>query len=246
MWEWSTKWGMDIHPLKTCVIHFGYHNQKHDYYLNGTNIMKVTSAKDLGVIINDSCSPSDHVANITRKANGVLSQLRRSFISRNKDVVINLFKVFVRPIIESAGPVWCPFERQYIDEIEKIQRRATKMVPGLGHLEYNDRLQHCRLTTLEHRRHRGDLILVYKMLNGFSYVNNDQFFCFMSQRHDVATRSSENGLMIAEKCHLDLRKYFFTNRIVKMWNDLPIEARETDSVNSFKMIYDEWFSTQAN
>ena len=81
------------------------------------------------------------------------------------------------------------------------------------------------------------------MLNGFSYVNNDQFFCFMSQRHDVATRSSENGLMIAEKCHLDLRKYFFTNRIVKMWNDLPIEARETDSVNSFKMIYDEWFST---
>ena len=63
---------MDIHPLKTCVIHFGYYNQKFDYHLNGTKITKVTSAKDLGVKINDSCSPSDHVIDITRKANGVL------------------------------------------------------------------------------------------------------------------------------------------------------------------------------
>jgi len=46
--------------------------------------------------------------------------------------------------------------------------------------------------------------------------------------------------MVVEKCHLDVRKYFFTNRIVELWNDLPIEAREADCVNSFKMFYDDW------
>ena len=240
VWEWSRKWGMDIHPLKTCVMHFGYHNQKFDYYLNGTKISKVTSAKDLGVIISESCSPSDHVANIARKANSVLSQLRRTIISRNRDVVVNLFKVFVRPIIEAAGPAWSPYEKQFIDQIEKIQRRATRMIPGIGHLTYEDRLIQCRLPTLEQRRTRGDLIHVYKMLNGFLHINNENFFCFVNQRHNVTTRSSENNLMIAEKCRLDVRKYFFKNRIVQMWNNLPIEAREAASVNSFKMLYDEW------
>jgi len=140
----------------------------------------------------------------------------RTIISRNSDVVVNLFKVFVRPIIESAGPAWSPHEKQLIDQIEKIQRRATRMISGIGHLEYEDRLKHCRLPTLEQPRVRGDLIHVYKMLNGFLHVNSGEFFSFVRQRHDVATRSSENNHMVVEKCHLDVRKYFFTNRIVEL------------------------------
>ena len=233
---------MDIHPLKTCVLHFGYYNKKYDYYLNGTQINKVTVAKDLGVLINDSCSPSDHIAEITRKANGVLSQLHRTIICRNKDVFINLFKIFVRPIVESAGPAWCPFEKQYIDQIEKIQRRATRMVPGIGHMDYDERLNLCHLTTLEQRRQRGDMIHVYKMLNVYTPTNNDDFFCFANQRHDVSTRSSINNFLVAEKCHLDLRKYFFNNRIVQKWNSIPCEVREAESVNSFKIGYDEWIA----
>ena len=149
MWEWSKKWGMDIHPLKSCVLHFGYSNQRFDYFLNGTKIVKVTSARDLGVVIDESCSPSEHISQITRKANGVLAQLNRTMMSRNKDVIVGLFKVFVRPIIESAGPAWNPFERQCVNEIEKVQRRATRMVPGLGQANYEDRLNIYKLTTLE-------------------------------------------------------------------------------------------------
>jgi len=195
-------------------------------------------------MINDMCSPSDHIQEITRKANGVLSQLNRSIVCRNKDVVVNLFKVFVRPIIESAGPVWNPYERQYIDQIEKVQRRATRMVPGIGHLEYEDRLKLCRLTTLEHRRQRGDMIHVYKMLNVYMDTNNDNFFNFTNQRHEIATRSSVNNFLVAEKCHLDIRKHYFTNRIVQKWNALPSEVREADCVNSFKVLYDEWTAVQ--
>jgi len=206
---------MDIHPQKTCVIHFGYSNPRHEYFLNGMKITEVVSNKDLGVTISDSCSPSSHISEITRKVNGILSQLSRTLISRNKEVIVNLYKVFVRPIIESAGPAWSPFERQFIDELEKVQRRATRMVPGIGHMNYEERLTQCRLTSLEHRRQRGDMILVFKMLNGFTCIDSGKLFCFTSQRHDVATRSSANNCLVAEKCHLDVRKHFFTNRIVQ-------------------------------
>ena len=104
IYRWSKRWGMEIHPQKTCVMHFGYGNPKFSYSLNGNKIEEVTSARDLGVVVNDSCTPSEHVPMITRKANGVLSQIRRTLVSRSKDVVVNLFKVFVRPILESAGP----------------------------------------------------------------------------------------------------------------------------------------------
>jgi len=161
-------------------------------------------------------------------------------ISRNKDVIVGLFKVFVRPIVESAGPAWSPFEKQSINEIEKVQRRATRMVPGLGQRNYEERLEICKLITLEQRRQRGDMILVYKMLNGFTHIDTENFFTFTSQRHDVMTRSAVNNLLVAERCHLDVRKHFFSNRIVQEWNSLPIEVRDADCLNSFKILYDDW------
>jgi len=150
--QWSEKWGMSIHPLKTCVLHFGYSNPEYEYTLKGTKIEPVTSARDLGVIIENNLKPSLHVSSIVKKANGVLSQLRRTLISRDKEVVISLYKVFVRPILESAVSTWCPWERQDINAIEKVQRRATRLVPGIGKMTYEDRLKICNLTTLERRR----------------------------------------------------------------------------------------------
>jgi len=239
IWNWSEKWGMSIHPQKTCVLHFGHGNPEYEYKINGTKILSVVSAKDLGVIVNNSCKPSMHVSTITKKANGMLSQLNRTFLSRNKDIMINLYKVFVRPILESAVSAWCPWERQDINAIEKIQRRATRMVPSLGGIDYETRLSICGLTTLEDRRVRGDLIDVFKMLNGFTDVC-ETFFNFINERHDFKTRSVTNKSLVAEKCHLDVRKNFFTNRVVQNWNLLPLEVREAESVNDFKNQYDDW------
>jgi len=116
------------------------------------------------------------------------------------------------------------------------------MVPGIGHMDYEERLKVCRLTTLEQRRQRGDMIYVYKMLNVMPTNNFDNFFCFTNQRHDVSTRSSTNNFLVAEKCHLDVRKHFFNNRIVQTWNALPSDVRDAESVNSFKIGYDEWMT----
>ena len=240
IWEWSERWGMKIHPQKTYVLHFGHGNMKYDYSIDGVKISDANTAKDLWVIIDKSCSPSEHVHAITKKANGVLSQLNRTLISRNKTIVTNLFKVFVRPILESAVTAWCPWERQDVDAIERVQRRATRMIPGIGKLPYVERLKICKQTTLEDRRRRGDAIEVYKMLNGRTDINVDGFFCFTSQRHDVPTRTATNKCLVGEKCRLDIRKHFFPNRVVNPWNNLPLDVREAGSVIDFKIMYDDW------
>ena len=173
---------MEIHPTKTLVLHFGHNNEKYEYTMNGAKINTVASARDLGVIINDSCKPSEHVTSITKKANGVLSQLNRTMISRNREVVINLYKIFVRPILEFAVVAWSPWERKDIDALEKIQRRATRMIPGLGKLPYEERLKACGLTTLECRRVRGDMVEMYKITNGYTSLDITNFVHFTSQR----------------------------------------------------------------
>ena len=116
------------------------------------------------------------------------------------------------------------------------------MVPGLGALSYEERLRECCMTTLEQRRERGDMIQVFKMLNGYISMDNECFFNFASQRHDILTRYVANESLVAEKCRLEIRKNFFTNRVVRSWNALPLEVRSAESVNSFKNHYDDWVS----
>jgi len=222
---------MTIHPLKTVVLHFGYGNPRYQYTMNGCTISDASSVRDLGVIVDESCSPSSHVQTITKKANGVLSQLDRTLISRNQKVITGLFKTFVRPVLESAVSAWSPWQKQDINAIERIQRRATRMIPGIGTLEYEDRLKVCNMTTLEQRRRRGDMIEVYKLINEFTSGVNKDFLCFTSQHHNF--RSVENKFLVSEKCRLDVRKNFFSNLVVNCWNSLPLDVREADSVNNF-------------
>ena len=97
--------------------------------------------------------------------------------------MLTLYKSMVRPIIEYANCVWAPFKRKDIDLIEKVQRHFTKSIIGMKNLSYTERLSKLKLPSLEYRRLRGDIIQVYKIVNGdydpvttvslFSITNNN-------------------------------------------------------------------------
>ena len=69
----------------------------------------------------------------------------------------------VRPHVEYANSVWCPYKQGDIKELEKIQQRATKLVIKFKKMPYKDRLMHLNLPKLKYRRLSGDMIEVFKI-----------------------------------------------------------------------------------
>ena len=100
--------------------------------------------------------------------------IRRNISYKEKSLIIPLYKAIVRPHLEYCIQAWSPYLRKDIDMLDKIQRRATKLIPGLRDLTYEERVKECGLTTLETRRLRGDQ--VFKILNGYENIESNRFF----------------------------------------------------------------------
>ena len=103
------------------------------------------------------------------------------------------------------------------------------MIPDLHNLSYETRLQRLHLTTLETRRIRSDMIEVFKIVHGFEDIEPGIFFSFS----DSATRGHPFKIY-KQFSRLNLRKYFFSQRVVDIWNSLPDSAVSASAVNEFK------------
>ena len=86
--------------------------------------------------------------------NKILGMLTRTFDYRDLDIIKSLYTTFVRPHLEFSVAVWNPYLKGDIEILEKVERRATKLVPSLKNLANEDRLIAMNLTTLETRRDR--------------------------------------------------------------------------------------------
>ena len=177
-----------------------------------------------------------HIAAQVSKANRLVGQIRRSFSYLDKDIMRQLFIAFVRPHLEFSNVVWSPHHRKYIDMIERVQRRATKCVPGLKDKTYEERLAEMKLPSLSFRRKRGDFIELYKYTHGLYSVNES-----LIHYSEIRRTRGHNLKLEKRSCNLDIRKYFFTFRTVNTWNELPEEIVNSPSLNSFKTRIDSHF-----
>ena len=102
-----------------------------------------------------------------RESNAIISQIRNSFTFFECELVRLLYVSLIRPHLEYAVPVWSPYLR---GDIENVQHRATRLATSTRK-NYEYRIKHTRLTTLETRRKRGDLIQFFKIINKIDHVN---------------------------------------------------------------------------
>jgi len=110
------------------------------------------------------------------------------------------------------------------------------MIPGLKDLNYEERLKELGIWSLEERRNRADLLEVFKMKNGLSAISFQEFFEVDKQQK---TRG-HSWKIHKPRCHLDVRKYFFSDRVVDRWNKLDQDIIDCESVNGFKNRLEKW------
>ena len=238
--SWANKWQMRFNVGKCKILHLGKNNPQQQYSMDGTALESVTHEKDLGILIDSTAKPSLQCAKAAQKANQVLGQLLRSFHSRGMTTLVQLYKVFVRPHLEYAVQVWCPYTSNDTNALEKVQRRFVRQIAGLAG-SYEEKLKKIGLTTLQERRVRGDCIETFKMLQGFTKVDPSIWFALNLRVEGAQTRLSTDPLSLAVPLsRLDLRKNFFSARVPPIWNSLPLLIRQSRSVNQFKNAYDEF------
>ena len=228
--RWSEKWQMLFNVGKCKCLHTGPGNTGMNYEMGGTILSKTVKEKDLGVTMNCNMKVSEQCRIAASKGNQVLGMIRRNITYKEKSLIVPLYKAIVRPHLEYCIQAWNPHLRKDIDMLEKIQRRAPKLIPGLRDLRYEERLKEFGLTTLETRRLRGDQIEVFKILNGYENIDSNIFF---EIRQSKITRG-HNFTLVKKQSRLDVRKFSFSQRTIKVWNKLSTECVHASSVNMFK------------
>ena len=244
--KWSDKWLLRFNKEK-CKLLSVNGSISRNYYINTSDASYkldiVSSEKDIGVTFDSSLEFDQHISEKINKANSLCAMIRRSYKFLNCKMFLPSYKALVRSHLEYGNSVWSPYKMKYIDAIERVQRRATKMLPGMDQLTYEERLRKLKLPTLVYRRMRGDMIEVFKILHELYDVKAAPI---LSLRNVESTRVLRGHHLTLVKCRSNrkLRSESFTQRVVLSWNSLPSNVVSAPSLNSFKNRLDKFWSNQ--
>ena len=162
--------------------------------------------------------------------------VRRTFSFMDKNISLKVYKAFIRPQLEYCQQILSPFLKSDIDELEKVQRRATKLLHSIKDLPYEERLEKLNLYSLAERRLRGDMIFTFQILKGFVDIDVTKIFSLTNKNRSTRGHSLKLEL---KRSNCEIRKNFFTNRIITPWNNLSQNIIDSETTEQFKWRYDK-------
>ena len=231
--QWAKDWKMEIHPSKSKILHIGRENPGLPYWMNGSEIPTVALEKDIGFWISEDLSTATHVQKAKGKAMAEIIRIRRNFSYIDKRAFCTLYNQRIRPHLDYGMAACPPGTSAEAKTLEAIQSKATALVHGLKFRKAEERRQMLGLMTLQQRRERGDLIEVFKILNGMTRIDPADFW---------EVRPARNGARLVKERATNGRKQrrsFFSYRVVQKWNLLPTNVKTAPSLNCFKNRLDE-------
>ena len=178
--QWSEKRQLPFNTSKCNVMHIGNTNPGNKFTMerlpNDVMIETVTEENDLGVTFDNELKFSKHIAVCVNKANQRVGLLRRNFKYLDKKAFITVYKSIVLPVFKYCSTVWYTMYKKDSELIEKVQRRATKLLPELKNLDYSTRLRKLNLPSLVYRRERADVLQIYRIIHGIDQIDCNMFF----------------------------------------------------------------------
>jgi Reverse transcriptase (RNA-dependent DNA polymerase)/Endonuclease-reverse transcriptase len=227
--NWAAQWQLTVSINKCYIFNVGRPFHQFTFHISNMQLAEVDFCRDLGVLLSCNLSPELHINDIVAKAHIRANAILRCFSSRDSDLLVRAFKVYVRPLLEYNSVVWSPHLIKHIVHVEQVQRRFTKRLLHGSNLSYIERLNVLKLESLELRRIYFDLLLCYKIFFGLVDVSRDDFF---QVNVNSATRGHPYKLFKPYSGNT-LRKSFFCIRVVDYWNFLPCDIVDFSSIRKF-------------
>ncbi len=237
--SWMRQWQLTINKNKCNVVHIGKGNPKRNYFIEDQQLNVLSIFNDLGVKIDQGLTFKHHISDITSKAQRLNYLIHNGFYTNSWEFKMRLYKLFILPIVDYNSTIWSPSTVSDINRVENIQRKFTKRLVGLHNFPYNIRLQLLNLITLEERRIRRDLLILYKQLHGITDIsccNSDpeptQCLIYNNTQQHNCTRGHTRKLF-KPSCSSTVYKNSYPFRIINIWNALENDVVEANSVNKF-------------
>ena len=242
MMTWSNKWQLPFNTAKCKVMYLGKYNLGTTYTFNvgqvQTDLEKVIAESDLGVKFDNKLSFTDHISEITSKANQRIGLIRRNFKYIDKRIFLILYKSLIRPVLEYCNTVWRPLYKKDSRAIENVQRRATKLIESIQRMDYQSRLKELSLPSMVYRRRRADVLQIFRIINGIDIVEEGKFI----QLVDETVTRGHSLKLYKPRITSRIGGNILATRVVNDWNDLSDEVVKAESVNVlFKTrLEEEW------
>ena len=199
LFNWSEKWLLRFHPDKCKVLPI---TTKYNSNREDGRYKMPTYEGSVITLVTVNCD--QHIQAKVNKANQIVGLIRRSFRYLDFKTFCLLFKALVRPHLEYAECTWNPFLKKDIESIENVQRRATKMLPNLKDLTYEERLKRLKLPTLRFRRLRGDMIETYKVL---SKIYDDRVTSTLFSLNCSNRTRGHAMKLVKKRCRTEIRTF---------------------------------------
>ena len=238
---WSRRWKLPFNPAKCTVLHLGSRNERTDNFIEGATLRKVEVERDLGVEMDHLLKFREQAATAVGRANKILGLIKHSFAHIDSKTLPLLFKTMVRPHLKYYNQIWGPFNVADTKLVERVQRQATRLVPELRRMPYEERLKKLHLPTLQYRRRCGDLVTMFNIMHGRSGLDKDDLFS-----PAPSTRTRGHRLKVTKKPAIScVRRNHFATRVVSDWNALPEDIVCSPSVNALKNRLDKHWKEYA-
>uniref|UniRef100_A0A8C5QYE7 Reverse transcriptase domain-containing protein n=1 Tax=Leptobrachium leishanense TaxID=445787 RepID=A0A8C5QYE7_9ANUR len=232
--EWSELWQLSFNVDECKIMHLGRKNPRAKYRIFDTVLTSTSEERDLGVIISEDLRVSSQCNRAAGNASRMLGCVGRGIRSRKREVLMPLYRALVRPHLEYCVQYWRPYLQKDIDILERVQRRTTKMVYDLKEKSYQERLNDLNMYSLEKRRDRGDMIETFKYVKGIHKVEEGS----ICKRKQSSKTRGHSLRLEGQRFKSNIRRHYFTERVVDTWNSLPVEVVEAKTVIEFKEAWD--------